>query len=247
MLLVATSSAPARGAPLSDTIDRIRASVVGIGTVQLTRRPPFQFKATGFVVADGLHVITNAHVLPDKLDVQHKEFVAILPWMQRGHGRRASVVAVDRDHDVALLEMAGPALAPMSLGDAGTVREGALYAFTGFPIGGVLGMRPVTHRGIVSSITPIAVPQLAASLLNPKLIKRLSKPYDVFQLDATAYPGNSGSPLYEPGSGAVVGIVNRVFVKESKENVLEHPSGITYAIPVNHAAALLRAAGLPVR
>ena len=108
-------------------------------------------------------------------------------------------------------------------------------------------MRPVTHRGIVSSITPIAVPQLAASLLNPKLIKRLSRPYDVFQLDATAYPGNSGSPLYDPGSGEVVGIVNRVFVKESKENVLEHPSGITYAIPINHAAALLRAAGLPVR
>ena len=55
---------------------------------------------------------------------------------------------------------------------------------------------------------------------------------EVFQLDATAYPGNSGSLLYDPETGEVVGIINKLFVKESKEVVLEKPSGITYAIPV---------------
>lgn len=76
------------------------------------------------------------------------------------------------------------------------------------------------------------------------MVKRLRNPYKVFQLDATAYPGNSGSPLYDPGTGAVVGIINSVAVKESKENILSKPSGITYAIPAIHALALMRAAGV---
>ena len=76
------------------------------------------------------------------------------------------------------------------------------------------------------------------------MIKRLRDPYDVFQLDATAYPGNSGSPLYIPETGEVVGVINKVFVKESKEAVLEKPSGITYAIPVRYVKELLRDAGI---
>jgi hypothetical protein len=33
-----------------------------------------------------------------------------------------------------------------------------------------------------------------------------------------------------------------VFVQESKESILEKPSGITYAIPVHHVQALLNRA-----
>ena len=76
------------------------------------------------------------------------------------------------------------------------------------------------------------------------MVHRLSAPYEVFQLDATAYPGNSGSPLYHPDTGVVIGVINKVFVKESKENLLKEPSGITYAIPAKFAEALLRKAGL---
>jgi serine protease Do len=108
----------------------------------------------------------------------------------------------------------------------------------------VLGLRPVTHRGIVSAITPIAIPQISPKLLDAKMIKQLRDPYDVFQLDATAYPGNSGSPVYVPETGAVIGVINKVFVKESKEAVLEKPSGITYAIPVQYVRELLRDAGV---
>jgi S1-C subfamily serine protease len=68
-------------------------------------------------------------------------------------------------------------------------------------------------------------------------------PYNVFQLDAIAYPGNSGSPLYDPGSGQVVGVINSVFVKESREAVLEKPSGITFAIPARWVQQLLTRAG----
>jgi S1-C subfamily serine protease len=66
--------------------------------------------------------------------------------------------------------------------------------------------------------------------------------FRVFQLDATAYPGNSGSPIYDPATGDVLGIVNMVYVKSTKEAVLAQPSGITYAVPANHVGALLRRA-----
>jgi S1-C subfamily serine protease len=85
---------------------------------------------------------------------------------------------------------------------------------------------------------------LTSAQINPKLLRRLEEPYNVFQLDATAYPGNSGSPLYDPNSGGVIGVINKVFVQESKENILSKPSGISYAIPINHIEKLLKDKGL---
>ena len=64
--------------------------------------------------------------------------------------------------------------------------------------------------------------------------------FQVFQLDATAYPGNSGSPLYDPASGTVLGVINAVFVKGLKETAISNPSGITYAIPARYVHALLQ-------
>jgi S1-C subfamily serine protease len=235
-------SAVADGLP--ETIAKVKPGVVGVGTVQQTRQPPVKLLATGFVVADGNHVITNAHAVPDEMASSSKEFLAVLTGEKGGMAYPAKVVRVDKVHDLALLRFSGQPLPAFRLGSSRNVREGELYAFTGFPIGMVLGMRPVTHRGIVSAITPIAIPQISPRLLDPKMIKRLRDPYDVFQLDATAYPGNSGSPLYVPETGAVVGVINKVFVKESKEAALEKPSGITYAIPVRYVKELLQQAGV---
>jgi S1-C subfamily serine protease len=61
----------------------------------------------------------------------------------------------------------------------------------------------------------------------------------VYQLDATAYPGNSGGPLLDAHGGQVVGIVNMVLVKGTRESALTNPTGITYAIPVRFARDLL--------
>ena len=60
------------------------------------------------------------------------------------------------------------------------------------------------------------------------------------QLDATAYPGNSGSPLYDPASGTVLGIINMGLVKGTKESAITNPSGITYAVPAHFIHALLQ-------
>mgnify|MGYP006381527409 CR=1 FL=1 len=77
----------------------------------------------------------------------------------------------------------------------------------------------------------------------PEQIKRIRSPFEVYQLDAVAYPGNSGSPVYDVRTGRVVGVINSVLVKKTKEAALTDPSGITYAIPVRYVRALLAGSG----
>jgi S1-C subfamily serine protease len=154
--------------------------------------------------------------------------------------REARRVAIDPGADLALLKIDGPPLPPLKLRDSDTVREGQEVFMTGFPVGAVLGPFAATHRGMIAAITPIAIPQARAADLDPATLRRLSTgTFPVFQLDATAYPGNSGSPIYDPDTGDVIGIVNMVLVKGTKEAALSQPTGITYAIPARHLKALL--------
>lgn len=229
----------------SETVTKIKPSIVAVGTFMPSRNPRSVFLGTGFAVADGSIIVTNAHVIPPILDTKHLEQLAV--FYHEGNIDKiitAKEVALDKEHDVALLKLNEGLLPPLKLGNAATVREGQLYAFTGYPMGMVLGLYPVTHRGIISAISPNIIPMLKSAQLNTKLLRRLQKTYNVFQLDATAYPGNSGSPLYEPDSGVVIGIINKVFVQESKESVLSKPSGITYAIPINQIEDILKDKGL---
>jgi len=244
-------SAGAFAAESLDTIVRVKSSIVGVGSLERTRAPPFQFRGTGFVVADGLTVVTNAHVLPSLLDSAHGEVLAVaLPASGTTPPtvREATRLAVDYDSDLALLKLTGTPLPALRVRNSDSVREGQEILLTGYPIGTVLGLVPATHRGIVAAITPIAIPQGRAGELDAAVVRRLgSAPFPVFQLDATAYPGNSGSPIYDPATGDVLGIVNMVFVKGTKEAALTQPSGITYAVPSTRLEALLKSSAAPAR
>lgn len=229
---------------LPETVSTISRSVVAVGTYQAIRRPPSVFLGTGFAVADGRHLLTNAHVLPEKLDKAHRE--ALVAFVGRGaevQARELEEVLRDEDHDVVLLRFRADPLPAMKL-DPGQAREGQEVAFTGFPLGMVLGLYPVTHRGIVSAVSPMAIPVKSGQALTADVIQRLKDAFDVYQLDATAYPGNSGSPLFHPDTGRVLGIVNKVLLTRGKEKALEAPSGITFAVPIIHAVNLMKKAGV---
>ncbi len=232
-------SMPVR-ADLVQTLAKVKPSIVGVGTILPTRNPARIFSGTGFVVGDGLTVVTNVHVLPPALDEAQKERLVVYSGAALNpQTHEARVVARDPEHDIALLRLSGSPLPAMTLGDSNNVREGASMAFTGLPLGMVLGFNPATHRGIVAAITPYVSPTYNSRQLNAKVIRRLARPFVVFQLDAIAYPGNSGSPMYDPETGVVYGVLNSVFIKESKENLLKQPSGITYVIPGNYIRELL--------
>lgn len=227
-------------AQLEETIAKIKPSIVGIGTYQKMNSPSLTYKGTGFVVGDGLHVVTNAHVIPESLNHERKEkYVVITGQDSKPELRDVTIISTDKEHDLALLKIKGSPLPRLKLGQSDTIREGRRMAYTGFPIGMVLGFYPVTHQAIISAITPIIRPAHNSGQLDAKLIRQLQSPFMVFQLDGVAYPGNSGSPLYDPDTGLVYGIINMVYVKGKKETALTAPSGISYAIPGRYIVNLL--------
>lgn len=228
-------------ADLADTVEKIKPSVVGIGVHTPSGRQKNNLNGSGFVIGNGQYVVTNHHVLPKELNSNLLQKMAVFTGSgKNAKVRMADIIASSQLHDIAVLKVHGSPLPAMKLADENFRREGSYVAFSGFPIGAVLGLYPVTHRGIIASITPTIIPVDNAQQISIKMLKMLRNPYLVYQLDATAYPGNSGSALYDVDTGEVIGIINKVFVQESKEAVISKPSGITYAIPVKYLLALLK-------
>jgi S1-C subfamily serine protease len=234
---------PAHADGLARTIAQVKPAVVGVGSFLKTRSPSVVFSGTGFAVGDGLSIITNAHVVPATLDAGKLETLGVVVGAGQDFSfRPARLVALDRGHDLAHLRLlGGPPLPALALGDSRAALEGQALAFTGFPLGMVLGLNHVTHRAMLSAVTPIVMPSLNSRRLDARAIAQLQRdPLKIFQLDGTAYPGNSGSPVYDPETGAVLGVINMVFVKGLKENAISSPSGISYAIPVQYVHELLQ-------
>lgn len=242
VMLTSAAWLPPAHADLPDTVANIKPSILVVGTYRNTDSPRFRMRGTGFVVGDGNLAITNAHVLPEA--TESMEGMSIVVQVRRPSGelsmRQVTLLEVDRVHDLALMRFEGASAPAMRVRNSDTVREGQAVAFMGFPIGGALGFSPVTHRALISSITPAAMPTPNARTLNAATIRSVrAGPFDIFQLDGTAYPGNSGGPLFDPDTGEVLGVVNMVFIKGSRESALSQPSGISYAIPSKFVADIL--------
>jgi S1-C subfamily serine protease len=232
-------------AGLVEIVSAAKPSIAAIGTYSATQNPRFAFRGTGFAVGNGNLMVTNAHVLPD-IEAGDPGKTQLVIQIPRGKDvqeiRPASLLSVDRDHDIALLRFEGAPLPALELAPAGSVHDGLSIAFIGFPIGGVLGFTPVTHHGIVSAVTAVANPAPSARQLDNKTIMRLREgSFDIYQLDATAYPGNSGGPVLDVDNGKVIGIINMVLVKGTKESALSQPTGISYAVPAEFARKLIEA------
>lgn len=237
----AVASSPSQS--LSKLIQKSKPSVLLVGTYAETDSPRFLFRGTGFVAGANNLAFTNAHVLPEVSDIGTPRRLVV--QVSAGDGkwvlREVQLLQVDKERDLALLRIAGDALPALPLAETSEVQEGISIAFMGFPIGGALGFSLVTHRGIVSSIAPIALPQAGAQALTERSIRKMREaPFNILQLDATAYPGNSGGPVIDIETGKVVGVINMVLIKGSRESALSNPSGISYAIPVEFVKRMVQ-------
>ncbi|KXI28525.1 S1 family peptidase [Paraglaciecola hydrolytica] len=225
-------------------VAKIKPSVVGVGLYDALGAQTHQLRGTGFVFGDGSLVATNYHVVSHDLDPKVVQYHIVFSGSGRAPNiHRAEIIAKDPIHDLAILKL-DTKLTPVVLASDEMLNDGAEVLLTGFPIGAILGLFPATHRGIVAASSPDVIPSVNSNMLSNKLLEKLKNPYLIYQLDITAYPGNSGSPLYNADNGEVVGVLNKVFIKESKETVLEKPSGISYAIPIKYLKVLANGANL---
>jgi len=244
LALAATAPWPlaSRALGMADTVARLKPSVVLVGTYRETDNPRFQLRGSGFLVGRGQQVVTCSHVLPAGEGAARDTDLVVQALRPDGSWVRHPVRlgAIDDRSDLALLTLetsVGPAA---TLGDSSRVREGDDLGFMGFPIGNLLGYSHVVHRAMVSSITPALLPSPDAERLRENAIRGLrAGNFTLFQLDAVAYPGNSGGPLFRPDTGEVVGIMNMVLIKGTRESALSQPSGIAYAVPAARVRELL--------
>ncbi len=236
-LLAGTCRADAQNLP--ELIKKLKPSVVALAIYNPTAAPRLKLLGSGFVVAPGNQIVTNYHVISAPLTSSQNESYVVLS----GHGQQPKVhqilsKRVAPQYDMAVLEIAEK-LPAVRLASADYVAEGTELAFTGYPITGVLGLYPATHGALLSAVTPVAIPADNSQTISAATLRQLRDPFFIYQLDGTAYPGNSGSMLYRQDTGEVVGVINMVLVKSSREAILSDPSGISYAIPVRHLHQLL--------
>src|SRR5499433_1816008 len=168
---------------------------------------PQEGQGSGFVIDKEGHVLTNYHVIADARQVE--------VTMHNRKKYRATVVGTDRSHDLAVLQIKAPDLAPMALGDSRNLQVGQkVYA-----IGNPFGLAGTLTSGIVSSIRSVQEPEGVTI-------------DEAIQTDAAINPGNSGGPLLN-SRGEVIGI-NTMIASNVGQN-----AGIGFAIPVNTAKAVL--------
>jgi S1-C subfamily serine protease len=170
---------------------------------------PQQGQGSGFILDKEGHILTNDHVIDNAQRVEVTLFDK--------HKYKATVVGVDRGHDLALLQISNaPNLQPATLAESRSLTVGQqVYA-----IGNPFGLSGTMTRGIISAIRSIR------GMDNNPI-------EDAIQTDAAVNPGNSGGPLLN-SRGEVIGITTLI-----ANNGANQSSGIGFAIPVNTAKAVI--------
>ncbi|HSZ01073.1 MAG TPA: trypsin-like peptidase domain-containing protein [Terriglobales bacterium] len=168
---------------------------------------PEEGQGSGFIIDKEGHILTNYHVIADARQIE------VTLHNRKKYG--ATIVGVDRAHDLAVVQIKAPGLTPMVLGDSSKLQVGQkVYA-----IGNPFGLSGTLTRGIVSSIRQVQEPDGM-------------KIEDAIQTDASINPGNSGGPLLNM-HGEVIGINTMI-----ASNVGQS-AGIGFAIPINTAKAVI--------
>lgn len=175
---------------------------------------------SGIVVSASGEILTNNHVINQATAVE---------VVTKGNQKRypAKVVGYDRNHDVALLQIQGPAkLYPAAIGDSTAVRIGE--PILGIGNAGGAGGKPVRAPGKVNN--------LGRSIsTSDELTGSTEQLKGLIEILADIRPGDSGGPLVNE-AGQVIG-VNTAASVNYKTSV---PSGTGYAIPINDAMQIVQ-------
>jgi len=167
------------------------------------QKPPMQGVASGFIVSERGHIVTNAHV------VQGMDEITIT--LSDGREFKATLVGTDNLKDIAVLKIDARDLPVAPLGDSEAVRIGEPAVAIGSPF----GLEATVTQGIIS--TTGRDPRELAMEMDARRVKKL------IQTDASINQGNSGGPLLN-ARGEVIGV---------NQAILPYARGIGFAIPIN--------------
>src|SRR6266404_250953 len=164
------SLALAQSVATTTTIEKVSRAVVLISG----SGPKGSASGSGFLVSTDGKIVTSLHVIRGLTTATVK--------LPNGWGSdRVSVLAIDEDRDLAILEINGTNLPTIELGDSSRLSPGAPVVLIGSP----LGLEGTVTSGIISAI------------------RTLSDDLQVIQNDAATNPGNSGGPLLNVNCDAI--------------------------------------------
>lgn len=131
---------------------------------------------SGFVVGADGRIATNIHVIRGATEAtvvlgNGKEYEAV------------EVLAIDEEHDLAILRIEARKLKPLPLGDSSKVKPGEHVVAIGHP----LGLGTTVSDGLVSGVREVAPKQT------------------LVQISAPISPGSSGGPVFND-RGEVIGV-----------------------------------------
>ncbi|MCX6747005.1 MAG: trypsin-like peptidase domain-containing protein [Candidatus Pacearchaeota archaeon] len=135
-------------------------------------------QGSGFIIADGGYVVTNAHVMEDA------GAAGVITYDGELHS--VSIIGEVTEMDIILLQINGD-YEPLELADSDEVQIGEKVIAIGNP----LGLQFSVSEGIVSAVHRAGPNELEVYI----------------QTDAALNPGNSGGPLINK-KGEVIGINN---------------------------------------
>jgi S1-C subfamily serine protease len=153
----------------------------------------------------GSRVLTDAHVIQDA-----RNLVGTIG--DGPHGKATVIARTDDDIDLALVDVAIPNAKPAPLGSSKNLLPGTAIGVLGYPIPDAfedehLGRTVSLYTGRIASVRKGAL-----------------------EIDVPIIPGESGGPVFEATSGAVIGIA---------ESRFEEERAIGFATPIDEAAAFL--------
>jgi S1-C subfamily serine protease len=172
---------------ITEAVARLEESVVTIDSMRLERDyrfgvVPLEGQASGVIIDEKGHVVTNNHVIDDAARVQ--------VTLRDGRTFVGEVVGTDSPTDVALIKVDATGLPAAKLGDSENLKAGQIA----LAIGNALGLpgAPTVSMGVISAL---GRPLPGTDFVLEGLI----------QTDASINPGNSGGPLADL-NGEVIGI-----------------------------------------
>lgn len=197
---------------LRNIYERVAPSVVNIEVVVQTPHRGIGDRASGsgFIYDDRGHIVTNAHVVADSLEVE--------VTFEDGYVAVAEVVGVDTYSDLAVLKVETNAerLIPVTIGNSDDIHVGD----RAIAIGNPFGLASSMTVGIVSGLGR----QLpSAQLLDINAVGGFQNP-SIIQVDTNINPGNSGGPLLN-SQGEVIGVNTAI---STETGVFE---GVGFAVP----------------